>query len=284
VDNATYREGINHREAEVVAEAVLDHAFHQADETLGVVAFNLAQANRIMDLVDNKIRSTPGLEEALAKLGGERAMPEPFFVKNLENVQGDERDTMFISTTYGRDPETGQVYNRFGPLLREAGWRRFNVLVTRAKLRMEVFTSLSEEDIRVEASSARGVRAFRQFLQYAATGRLGDAPSTSDREPESPFEVSVARVLRQMGFRCIPQVGVAGFFIDIGVKRPSCDDYIIGIECDGASYHSAKSTRDRDRLRQEILESLGWRIHRIWSVDWYKNREAEIARLQQVLQ
>jgi very-short-patch-repair endonuclease len=122
------------------------------------------------------------------------------------------------------------------------------------------------------------------YLEYAETGRLPDYGSATGREADSDFEIAVSRILHEYGYQTVPQVGVAGFRIDIGVCHPAnSDEYILGIECDGATYHSAKSVRDRDRLRQEILESKGWKIHRIWSTDWFKNREAEIGRLLETL-
>jgi very-short-patch-repair endonuclease len=175
------------------------------------------------------------------------------------------------------------VLQRFGPINADGGWRRLNVIVTRAKKRVELFTSMRSSDVLVSSSSSRGVRALRAYLEYAEKG--GVVPTEvvdTGKEPDSPFEESVAHVLKQAGYSVVPQVGVAGYFIDIGVRHPSRpDEYLLGVECDGAMYHSALSARDRDRLRQDVLEHRGWKIHRIWSTDWFNNREAEIRRLLQ---
>jgi very-short-patch-repair endonuclease len=204
--------------------------------------------------------------------------PEPFFIKNLENVQGDERDVIFISATYGPD-EKGNQYQRFGPINGPNGHRRLNVLFTRAKKRTEVFSSLDPDRIQTTSSSAWGLRALKQYLTFARSGVL-EAADDGSSQPSNDLERSVGAVLIGKGFEVIPQVGVAGFFIDLAVRHPTKPGtYVLGIECDGASYHSGRSARDRDRLRQEILENQGWRIHRIWSTDWFKSRNTEIKRL-----
>ncbi len=199
-------------------------------------------------------------------------------MKNLENVQGDERDVIFISTVYGPDAATGVVMNRFGPINGIHGHRRLNVLFTRAKNRVEVFTSMRPGDIRVGDGSQPGVHALRAYLEYAENGKL-EPGETSGREPDSEFEELVLERLRGKGFEVTPQVGVAGYFIDLAVKHPKRSGYLLGIECDGATYHSSRSARDRDRLRQEVLERLHWNIYRIWSTDWFHNPEEELRRL-----
>ena len=166
---------------------------------------------------------------------------------------------------------------RFGPINTDVGWRRLNVLFTRSRKRMHIFSSMGAEDIIISESSKRGVRALKDFLAYAELKILHKTEVDTGRAPDSDFEVAVADMLSQEGFECVPQVGVAGFFIDLAVKDPGNPGrFLMGIECDGATYHSAKSVRDRDRLRQSILERLGWNISRIWSTDWFKNPQAEI--------
>jgi very-short-patch-repair endonuclease len=202
---------------------------------------------------------------------------ESLFIKNLENVQGDERDIIYISMTYGPQEPRGKVYQRFGPINTDVGWRRLNVLFTRSKKRMHVFSSMSADDIVIGPGSKRGVNALRDFLSFCEAGILHRTEIYGDRPPDSDFEVSVMSALKNEGYECIPQVGVAGFFIDVAVVDPGNPGrYLMGIECDGATYHSAKSSRDRDRLRQSILERLGWEIRRIWSTDWFKNPQAEL--------
>lgn len=207
-----------------------------------------------------------------------------FFIKNLENVQGDEADTLYIGTTYGPDPKTKKVYQRFGPINGEYGWRRMNVLITRARNKIVVYTSLRSSDIAISEGN-RGRMALRHYLEYIESGHVESVQGThTGKQPDSPFEESVIKYIRSLGYIAKPQVGVAGFFIDIGVKVEGSYNFILGVECDGAGYHSSKSARDRDRIRQDILESMGWHIHRIWSTDWFKHRNDEEERLKKVLQ
>ena len=261
-------------EARKVAEAVMMHARTSPDLTLGVAAFSVSQMEAIRDQVEIQRRQNPECE------GFFRAHPEePFFVKNLENVQGDERDVIFISVGYGRTAE-GKVSMNFGPLNQQGGERRLNVLITRAKKRCEIFTNLKAEDIDLSRTRARGVRVLKRFLKFAETGQL-DLPQPTGKEAESPFEQAVADKLTALGYRVERQVGTGGFFIDLAIiddEKPG--RYLLGIECDGAMYHSARSARDRDRLRQEVLERLGWKIHRIWSTDWFRNPDRELKKVQ----
>ena len=263
---------VNRGEARAVAEAVMQHARHHPEHSLGVAAFSSGQATAIEDEVE-RLRRQHSEPEAFFTSDHPQ---EPFFVKNLETVQGDERDTIFISVGYGRDAN-GKITMNFGPVNRDGGERRLNVLITRAKRRCEVFSNITADDIPV-AGTPRGVQVLRAFLAYAETGELPTAQATQ-REPDSPFEIAVADALRQHGHTVVPQVGIAGFFIDLGITDPSAPGrFLLGIECDGASYHSARSARDRDRLRQAVLEDLGWRLHRIWSTDWFRNPESELQR------
>jgi very-short-patch-repair endonuclease len=256
-------------EARVVAEAVVRHAMVRPNESLGVVAMSSKQRDQIERALDELCRERPDAEAAIDKL---LAMPDPLFIKNLENVQGDERDVIFISFTYGPAELGGKVYQRFGPINSDVGWRRLNVLFTRSKKRMHVFSSMRSDDVLTSEASKRGVVALKGFLHFAEKGFLDAHTVHSGRGPDSDFEVAVMEALREAGFECEPQVGVAGFFIDLAVIDPGCPGrYLMGIECDGAAYHSAKSARDRDRLRQEVLERLGWNIRRVWSTDWFSN-------------
>jgi very-short-patch-repair endonuclease len=270
----------NPREAELVVDAVLKHMTKRPEESLGVVAMNFEQRELIEELLDKRLRTDPFTMAYQERM---KSRAEPFFVKNLENVQGDERDVIFISVTYGPDAK-GNQYLRFGPINGANGHRRLNVLFTRAKKRTEIFSSLDPERIQTTGSSAWGLRALKQYLVFARTGVL-ETPDEGGEQPTNDFERSVGNVLKENGFDVVPQVGVAGFFIDLAVRHPVKPGvFLVGIECDGASYHSGRSARDRDRLRQEILEKLGWRIYRVWSTDWFKNRETEIARLLKYLE
>jgi hypothetical protein len=277
VPDATCVKGENLREAQRIVERIVEHAKQRTGESLGVAAFNQKQSELIDGLVAKACSSDPEFANLYAQM---REGDDGFFVKNLENIQGDERDVIFISYTYGRDPSTGKVFQRFGPINSAMGWRRLNVMVTRARKRMEVFSSLLPSDIHGGPDKSRGVNAYRDFLEYAMNGMIREIGSESGREPGSPFEESVARVVESAGLEAVFQVGVAGYYIDIGVRRREGDrSYLLGIECDGATYHSSKSARDRDRLREEIIKGRGWNLYRIWSTDWFLNQDAEEERL-----
>jgi len=286
VEGATYTSGrnVNEVEGEYVAKKIIEHARRSPELSLGVGTLNLRQRILIEDILARLIKKDPSAELSLAKLNEAHDGTEPLFIKNLENLQGDERDVIFISCTFGPDPETGIVSMNFGPLVRENGWRRLNVLTTRAKKRVEVITSMKAEDIREESGKDSRI-ALRDYLKYAETGILPDYGRPTGRSPDSDFECAVAQVVRNMGYEAVPQVGVAGYFVDIGVRNPvRPGEYVLGIECDGAQYHSSLHARDRDRLREEVLRRRGWEIHRIWSTDWFKNRDSEMERLRKKLE
>ena len=270
-----YKGHINVEEAERVAEAAIAFMGAEPEKSLGIVTLNQTQRDLLLELIERSVPREPSAQRYIDRWEGTL---ESFFVKNLENVQGDERDVIFMSTVYGPDAATGVVMNRFGPINGAYGHRRLNVLFTRAKDRVEVFTSMKPSDINAGEGSNLGVYALRDYLEYAETGRL-ETGETTGREPDSEFEVFVRDRLREKGFDVVPQVGVAGYFIDLAVKHPNRSGYLLGIECDGASYHSSRSARDRDRLRQQVLERLKWNIYRIWSTDWFQSPEEELRRL-----
>lgn len=279
VRGGIYKDRQNVPEAQRLVDAVLQHMIKRPDESLGVVTLNQTQRELIEELLDKKLKT---FEEGVTFMGRWEAEGWPFFVKNLENVQGDERDVIFISTTFGKAAGTDKVRQNFGPISRPDGWRRLNVLFTRSKRRVELFTSMGPEDIVVDERTPLGTKALRDYLDFAKRGVLVTTDE-GERAPDSDFEVSVANVITSMGYGVKPQLGVAGFFIDMAVRNPDRPgEFLAGIECDGATYHSGFSVRDRDRIRQEILESLGWRgrIHRIWSTDWFYNPRREIERLR----
>ena len=270
--------GTNRIEARAVCAAVLAHARQHPQLSLGVAAFSVRQQQAIQDELELLRRANPDTEDFF------HSHPhEPFFVKNLENVQGDERDVIFISVGYGPNA-SGYMAMRFGPLSSEGGERRLNVLISRAKQRCEVFVSFTADAIDLERVSGGGVRSFKTFLQFAETGRLGVAEASGGEE-QSPFEEAVRRAVESLGYVVKPQVGIAGFFIDLGVVDPAQPGrYLIGIECDGASYHSSRSARDRDRLRQAVLEDHGWHIHRIWSTDWFQRPAEQLSKVAAALE
>lgn len=269
----------NPKEAQIVAKRVMEHAHSHPNLTLGIATFSTAQMESIQNALELLRREDPSCEQTFFNAHPE----EPFFVKNLENVQGDERDVIFISIGYGRDTK-GKLTMNFGPLNKKGGERRLNVLITRARRRCEVFTNLTADDIDPGPTNPLGVVALKRYLKYAQTGETDIAVSTG-READSPFEEEVAEALRRCGYEVDHQIGSAGYFIDLGVKdteRPG--RYLLGIECDGATYHSAQSARDRDRLRQQVLEGLGWRIHRIWSTDWFRNPDRELRKVAEAIE
>ena len=268
----------NKEEARVVAEAVMVHAREHPDLTLGVVAFSTGQRDMITLQLEQLRREDESCEAFFADHS-----EEPFFIKNLENVQGDERAVIFISIGYGRDVNR-RLGKNFGPLNREGGHRRFNVLISRAKQAMHVFSNFSADELQLTGGDGRGLRTLRHFLKYAETREL-DIPVETGKAPDSPFEQEVIAALEEAGYETEPQVGAAGYYIDIAVRdlaRPG--KYLLAIECDGAMYHNSQSARDRDRLRQSVLEGLGWRFHRIWSTDWFRNPAAELSRAKQAIE
>ncbi len=282
VKGGAYKDRQNVPEAQRVCDAVLEHMLKRPDESLGVVTLNQTQRELIEELLEKKLKT---FHEGAAFMERWEAAGWPFFVKNLENVQGDERDVIFISTTFGKVPGTNKPRQNFGPISRADGWRRLNVLFTRSKRRVELFTSMTAEDIVVDDRTPLGTKALRDYLDFARRGVLV-ATDECEREPDSDFEVSVANVIRSLGYDVKSQLGVAGFFLDMAVRNPDRPgEFLAAIECDGATYHSGFSVRDRDRIRQEILESLGWkeRIYRIWSTDWFYDPRKEIDRLRRFL-
>lgn len=278
IKNGVYKDRQNVPEAQRVADAVIEHMVKYPEESLGVVTLNQTQRDLIEDLLDKKIRN---IDEAQTFISNWEEEGWPFFVKNLENVQGDERDIIFISTTFGKAPGTTKPRQNFGPISRPEGWKRLNVLFTRAKRKIELFTSMLPEDITYEEKTPAGTKALKDYLDFAKRGILATTKITG-READSDFEVSVGDMLTNRGYEVVPQFGVAGFFIDMVVRNPDRPgEFLAAIECDGATYHSSHSARDRDRIRQSILESLGWKdkIWRIWSTDWFYNPRKESQKL-----
>ena len=272
----------NRREAEaLVAELV--GRLRQADgpgRSYGVVTFSLAQQQLVENLLDEERRKYPEIE---IHFGEDCPVEgEPVFVKNLENVQGDERDVIFFSICYGPD-ETGRVAMNFGPLNRDGGERRLNVAITRAKNEIQVFSGLRADQIELTRTRARGVRDLKYFLDYAERGPAALASAAlagTDGEADSEFEKMVADKLREAGYNVHHQVGCSGYRIDLGIVDPKNPErYLLGVECDGATYHRAATARDRDKLRQAVLEGLGWELYRIWSTDWWHDAQGETQKL-----
>jgi very-short-patch-repair endonuclease len=278
VEGAVYDASINQKEAEAVIEEAFGLMRAYPQYSMGIATMNAKQAELIQAEFDRLILEAPEVRQYVDAHAGS---VEEFFIKNLENVQGDERDIIIISTVYGPSKD-GVVLQRFGLMNREVGWRRLNVLVTRAKLSTRLITSLRSSDIKITPTTSRGPIALQAYLNYAENGAQYE--DASGGPADSDFEIFVGDALRAAGYEVVQQVGVEGFRIDLGVKHVDCPGgFIAGIECDGARFHSGLSVRDRDRIRQSILEGLGWHIYRIWSTDWFQDPGRETAKLLAVL-
>lgn len=267
----------NQAEAQAVVEELRRRCHDPALSgfSVGVVTFNISQQNLIDDLLNEACKNDQELEKWAF---GSR---EPVFIKNLENVQGDERDVILFSVGYGPD-ENGKVYMNFGPLNREGGWRRLNVAVTRARSEMVVYATLKPDQIDLNRTKAEGVAALRAFLEYAE-GRelaLDAAAAGRTRTSDSGLAEVICRALSEKGYETQRSVGRSAYRIDIGVVDPEHPDrYLLGILLDGPAYGAARTTRDRELGQTSVLESLGWNLMRIWSMDWWDNRDKELQRI-----
>jgi very-short-patch-repair endonuclease len=274
----------NRAEADAVVEEILRRlrSPELAKYSIGVVTFSQAQQTLIEDLLDAARAEDPELDPHFAE-----DKEEPVFIKNLENVQGDERDVILFSICYGPDA-LGRVSMNFGPMNREGGERRLNVAITRARREVIVFSTLKADQIDLARSRARGVRDLKGFLEYAERGPAAIAEAIHpdpDADFDSPFEEAVFDALVQRGWEVHKQVGCARYRIDLAVVNPEAPGrYLLGVECDGANYHRAKTARDRDKLREGVLRDLGWKLHRIWSTDWWTDPEREIRKLEEALE
>lgn len=258
-------------EVEKVVDLILEHARTHPGESLGVIAFGSDHANNIEEGLRRRLSAENdwSLDEFFAV-----ARDEPFFVKNIERVQGDERDVIILSVGYHK-AANGSLPYRFGPLNQEGGERRLNVAITRARSRIHLVAGFSHHDMDPGRSTSEGVELLRQYLEFAASGGTEMGGSLSD-EPLNAFELNILRQLERRGVPVVPQYGVAGYRLDFACGHPDQPGrMVLAIEADGAAYHSAPTARDRDRLRQQVLESLGWRFHRIWSTEWFRDPEGQ---------
>ncbi len=256
----------NLKEAQIVAKAAFDHFKRSPDKSLGIGTFSIKQQEAILDYIELMLQKNPEMENHFSS-----QKEENFFVKNLETIQGDERDVIFISIGYGKDVN-GRITNNFGPLNHDGGERRLNVLITRAREKTVVFSNFRAIDMQYSNGFSKGVKSLKLFMQYAESKEMPYEEQFLE-DADSPFEEAVCDFLVDNGFEVRKQVGCTGFRVDLAIvdaKAPG--KYLLGIECDGAKYHSSPVARDRDRLRQQILEQMGWVIYRIWSTDWYRNR------------
>jgi len=275
-----YSEGRNEIEADTIVKQIKSFMHENKNTSLGVVTLNFKQKELIETKVKDETRKDQIMQDYQANWIEKNAGLEVFFIKSLENVQGDERDVMFISTVYGPEKKGARVNRNFTSINQAAGKRRLNVLFTRAKQKIVTFSSMTPDDV---GTNNEGSEMLHDWLIYSKTKKIEIAIKTN-KEPDSAFEEHVIEQIQSLGFKTEPQVGASGYFIDIGVKHDGYPyGFILGVECDGATYHSSKSARDRDRLRQEILENVGWSIYRIWSTDWFEDALAEKELLKEVL-
>ncbi|MDH7639968.1 DUF3320 domain-containing protein [Sphingomonas oryzagri] len=274
----------------IEAQAIVDEAVRRlrdpafVDErgaplSLGIITMNAEQMRLVEDLLDKARRAHPAIEphfDAETRL-------EPVCVRNLETVQGDERDVILLGVNFGPTEPGGQTMSMsFGKLNNFGGERRLNVAATRARREMKVFTSFDPGMIDLTRTASGGVRDLKAFIEFAERGprAIAEANKGSMGGADSPFEEAVTTELRRRGWTAVPQVGVSKFRIDLGIVHPDRPgDYLVGVECDGASYHSAATARDRDKVRQAILEGLGWTLVRTWSTDWWIDRDRAADKL-----
>ena len=261
-----------------VVELVADHARARPGASLGVIAMGIKHANRIQEALRRARGNDAQLDAFLDGATSAQALAEPFFVKNLERVQGDERDAIILTIGYGKTAD-GRMLYRFGPINNEGGERRLNVAITRARARMTVVSSFSAADMDLAKLRSEGAKMLGRYLTYAESGGSDLGNVAQDKPELNPFERDVEAQLRAAGIPLIAQYGCSGYWIDFAAQHPARPGHmVLAIECDGATYHSSATARDRDRLRQDHLERLGWKFHRIWSQDWFYHREAEVAR------
>ncbi|HEY0716712.1 MAG TPA: AAA domain-containing protein, partial [Streptosporangiaceae bacterium] len=261
-----------------VVELVAEHAQRRPDVSLGVIAMGIKHANRIQEALRQARAADGNLDAFLSGAASERAGKERFFVKNLERVQGDERDAIILTIGYGKNAD-GRMLYRFGPINNEGGERRLNVAITRARLSMTVVSSFSAQEMDPAHLRSEGAQMLCRYLTYAESGGADLGHVAKPKPVMNPFERDVETQLLSAGIPLVAQYGASGYWIDFAAQHPTRPgQMVLAIECDGATYHSSATARDRDRLRQEHLEKLGWTFHRIWSQDWFYHREKEIAR------
>ena len=270
----------NPAEAQAVVACLEEMAQAEPSRHVGVVAFSRAQQAAIQDALEER-RGQPGAE-ALRQLTDEDRPDDPFFVKNLETVQGDEREVILLSVGYGPD-DRGAVGLNFGPLVRQGGLRRLNVAVTRAQEQVTVFTSLRQEHL--SRARSEGLVGLRDYLAYAA-GAFDLGSGGGGRAAPSPDALAelLAAELRALGYSVTTHVGRATYRVPVAVVEPGTGRYVLGIETDGPQYGAARTARDRERLRGAVLDRLGWSVHRVWALAWVRDRQGERQRLLAALE
>jgi len=265
-----------------VIELILEHARSRPEESLGVIALGIRHAERIDAALRTVLAELPDAEGTRLEAFFAEDAAEPFFVKNLERVQGDERDAIILSIGYGKHPD-GRMRYQWGPLLRDGGERRLNVAATRAKHRLTLVSSFSGYDVDPERVTKAGARLLADYLEYASSG--GTAPEASGAAELNPFEADVKERLAACGIAVVPQYGVGGYRVDFAATHPEdAGRMVLAIEADGESYRESGSVRDRDRLRGEHLQRLGWHYHRLWSTNWLHDPQGEVAKVRAAYQ
>lgn len=266
-------------EVEAVVRLILEHAEQRPERSLGVITMGTPHKLRI----EEALRLARALRPELDGFFSDGDSLEPFFVKNLERVQGDERDCIILTIGYGKGPD-GRIRYNFGPVNNQGGERRLNVAVTRAKHSVVLVSTFRGDELDEPKCQTTGMRLLREYALYAGRGGTLDRRAQQAAEINA-FERDISDALLKRGMILQPQYGVSGYRIDFVVGHPSAPGrWVLAIECDGATYHSAQSARDRDRLRQEHLQRLGWKFHRIWSTEWFKDKPAEVERAWNALQ
>lgn len=285
VNNGFYDRGGkkgNVNEAIWVGKLVFEHFNNFPERSLGVITFGEVQQQAIETVVRQLRKDNQQYENFFNEDN-----PDAFFIKNLENVQGDERDTIIFSIGYAKDA-TGKMHMNFGPLSKSGGERRLNVAITRAKYNIKLVGSIIPTDIDIERIKSEGPKLLRSYIDFAKNGTsvlLSEITDNDIVEHDSPFESAVYNFLDRKGYRLSTQVGCSGYRIDMAIKHPTLSGiYVLGIECDGAAYHSSRTARERDRLRQAVLEDMGWKIYRIWSTDWIKDPVTEGKKLLEAVE
>lgn len=276
VQNGVYENRCNKAEAEKCVQLIEQHIKKYPKRSLGIIAFSESQQSAIEDAVQEFRKKHYEYEKFF-----DEEKNEAFFIKNLENVQGDERDTIIFSICYGKNAQ-GRMYMRFGPLGRQGGERRLNVAVTRAKYNIKLVGSIQPEDIDLDKTKSEGVRMLRSYIEFASrTIRVATPPKHKSRLYETDiFSESVARFLEERGYKVKKNIGSSDYTVDIAVEHPNIPGaYIAGVECDGDSYQMARTVRDRDHLRSAVMERMGWKMYRVWSTEWIQNEQSAKLKL-----
>lgn len=302
IDNGIWEGQSNLNETIRVYELVKELLLNRKNnESIGIITFNAKQQSLIKEYLDDICENDLEFRNIYEKekVRYDDNEDQSLFVKNIENVQGDERDIIIFSTAYAKDSKTGRMANRFGSLSQQGGENRLNVAISRSKNKIFIVTSIEPEELNVENTKNNGPKLLKKYLQYARSiseknlnlskdilnslDRIQEVQTINEDHFDSPFEIEVCEKLREKNYTVHTQVGDSGYKIDLAIYDKENSDYILGIECDGATYHSSPSARERDIYRQKFLELKGWNIHRIWSRNWWENPHKEIEKIIQKL-